>query len=431
MVLSILIAVPLTVPKILGIQIYAVLSGSMEPEYLVNSVIYVKACVPAQVEAGDVITFHLLGETDTVMTHRVVSVDAENRNFITKGDANFVVDKDRVSFDRLIGKPFFSIPRLAHVSNFIHSNIGKAFCIFLFSFVLALWILADAIKRDLFHKNVQKSENLDKKSSSKHLKLLPLLGIICIIISLGGLLYYFIQYEAGTLEYDKLSKYVTIEESDYDSTVGGENSDTVGESVSDLEDHWENQNISIDFEELTGQNDDLAGWIVFDNLPINYPVVYSSDNEYYLTHTFSGNVNSAGALFIDAANKKDFNEYQTIIYGHNMKNGSMFGSLKKYKDYDFYKDNAYFTLCTPEVNYRYQIFSCRYVDALDELYTTGFEADDNYQNYLDKMVENSLYDTNVSVSNIDKIITLSTCTYSDEKRFVVQAKCVMLKYVNE
>ena len=78
MVLLILLAVPLTVPKILGIQIYAVLSGSMEPEYRVNSVIYVKPCEPSQVAEGDVITFHLIGETDIVMTHRVVSIDQEN-----------------------------------------------------------------------------------------------------------------------------------------------------------------------------------------------------------------------------------------------------------------------------------------------------------------------------------------------------------------
>ena len=428
MVLSILIAVPLTVPKILGIQIYAVLSGSMEPEYLVNSVIYVKPCEPSKVEAGDVITFHLLGETDTVMTHRVVSVDTENRNFITKGDANVVVDLEPVSFDRLIGKPIFSIPGLAHISNFIHSNIGKAVCIFLFSFVLALWILADAIKRDLFHRNKSNAENSEETKRVNRLKLLPILGIICILISLCGLLYYFIQYEAGTDEYNQLAKYVTIREPDYDNDGS---SDKEEKSDSESVDLWKNQNISIDFEELMKQNSDLSGWIVFDNLPINYPIVYSSDNEYYLTHTFRGNENSAGALFMDAANKRDFNEYQTILYGHNMKNGSMFGSLKKYKDYDFYKDNAYFTLCTPEVNYRYQIFSCRYVDALDELYTTGFDADEKYQNYLDKMVENSLYDTGVLVSNIDKIITLSTCTYSDEKRFVVQAKCVMLKYNEE
>ncbi|NTV78484.1 MAG: signal peptidase I [Clostridiales bacterium] len=366
MVLLILLAVPLTVPKILGIQIYAVLSGSMEPEYQVNSVIYVKPCDSTKVNEGDVITFHLIGETDIVMTHRVVSIDQENQSFITKGDANYIVDKDPVSFDRLIGKPFFSIPGLAKVSDFIHSSIGIAVCIFLFSFVLALWILADAIKRELFLKQKEETKTLEKKKKGFPLKILSYIGILCIMLSLCGLGYYLIQYQAGSKEYNQLSEYVkniATQNQSADETKASEDVAT----QSTKPDQWKNQDIVIDFEALTSQNNELAGWIVFDQLPINYPIMYSGENEYYLTHTFGRNENSSGALFMDAVSKKDFNEYQTIIYGHNMKNGSMFGSLKKYKDYDFYKENAYFTLCTPKVNYRYQIFSCCYVDEQDEV----------------------------------------------------------------
>ena len=115
-----------------------------------------------------------------------------------------------------------------------------------------------------------------------------------------------------------------------------------------------------------------------------------------------------------------FTDPNTVIYGHNMKNLSMFGSLKKYKTEDFYKDHQFFTIYTSECAYRYQIFAYYDVPETDEVYTVGFAPDETFQKFIDKMKQKSYDDTGVNVTKDDHIMTLSTCSTTG-KRFVVHA----------
>ena len=146
LILLVAAVLPLTVPKIFGLKPYNILSGSMEPEIPVNSVIYVKQCDTAQLEVGDIITFKLGSGTDLAETHRIADIDKENALFTTKGDANKNVDQTKVKAENIIGKVVFHIPQYGKLADFINTSEGIAACIAVFAAVLIMWLAADRIK---------------------------------------------------------------------------------------------------------------------------------------------------------------------------------------------------------------------------------------------------------------------------------------------
>lgn len=180
----------------------------------------------------------------------------------------------------------------------------------------------------------------------------------------------------------------------------------------------------VDFDELMKINKDTVGWIRFYKEPsqINYPVVQGADNDLYLHKTFSANENTLGAIFVDAAASSDFTDKNTIIYGHRMKDGSMFRKLEEYKDEDFWKENPYFYIYTPDGReITYKIYSVGQVLDTSDTYLTSFASDEEYQTFLDMTMKEADYDTGVKVTTDDTVVTLSTCTAaSDEHRFVVR-----------
>ena len=181
----------------------------------------------------------------------------------------------------------------------------------------------------------------------------------------------------------------------------------------------------VDFMALQGINDDIVGWLKVGALDISYPVTQASDNEYYLHLTFELVQNAAGCIFVDYQNRPDFQDDNTIIYGHNMKDGSMFGTLKNFVQDGVYESDPYFWIYTPERIYKYEIFNCSTVGAVSNTYTLEFGSRKEFQNYLDKALMQSQVDSSkVKVKSSDKIVTLSTCTGDEETRFVVQGKLV-------
>lgn len=179
----------------------------------------------------------------------------------------------------------------------------------------------------------------------------------------------------------------------------------------------------VDFASLLAENPDTVGWIRFDSPEIiNYPLVKTDDNETYLMTTFSGEANSAGTLFLDMYNGSYFMDDNTIIYGHNMKNDTMFGALNEYNDVSFYEEYPYFYIYTPDGKAtKYQVAVAEIIDATDmERYTINFEGLTDYQAYIDDMFKTSFYDTGAEVDTYSKLVTLSTCTDDSNTRFIVQ-----------
>ena len=225
----------------------------------------------------------------------------------------------------------------------------------------------------------------------------------------------FLEYKAGTDEYNRVREYVTVTEPKPEQEQEETQTEPEAEEAKPVPPQ-------VDFDSLKAINPDVIGWIQIEGTSISYPIMKGTDNEYYLKHTFEGNYNAAGSIFIDYTNNSNFEDCNTIIYGHNMKNGSMFGLLRKhFKDQESVP-GRYIWICTPDKNYRYEIFSSHVVDAAGEVYTLFSAPDEQFASYLEKMKSQSLVDFQTEVTAEDKVITLSTCTGNDATRFVVQAK---------
>lgn len=238
--------------------------------------------------------------------------------------------------------------------------------------------------------------------------LLLIVGVAMILAALMLLIPTLLDYKRSGDTYEDLKEvYVTAVEETMEETGDNES--------------WWYQDVDIDLAGLKKENPDIVGWIRFDNIDVlSYPVLYSGDDETYLRTDIYGSSTTAGCIFMEGACNPDFEDCHTILYGHNMRDLSMFGSLKKYKTENFYEDNQYFTIYTTDMAYRYQIFSYRDVAETDGVYTVGFAPDEAFGAFVAEMIRHSYEDTGVAVTQEDKVMTLSTCS-TEGMRFVVHA----------
>ncbi len=259
---------------------------------------------------------------------------------------------------------------------------------------------------------------MKKKKKSIPFIVVLVVCIAVLVVSLWQLATIFIEYKKGTDEYDKLQSYVSTEPTEESDATGED-----GESEDGTESDAETEQIQrVAVSELKAQNSDTVGWIQIPNTEISYPLMHTSDDSYYLNHTFSKKLNSAGSIFMETLNSADFSDLHTIIYGHNMKNGSMFAGLKNYSSASYLVAHPNVYIDLEDGTHAYQIFSVYEAEADSDSYTIGFAPDEVYEEYLKKIKDRSLYDTSVSVTKEDSVITLSTCTKHGEKRFLVHAK---------
>lgn len=181
--------------------------------------------------------------------------------------------------------------------------------------------------------------------------------------------------------------------------------------------------IQVDFNELIKKNEDTVAWIQVNNTNINYPIVQTDNNDYYLTRSYDKSVNEAGWVFMDFRNSSDLNNKNTIIYAHSRLDKTMFGSLSKVLKPAWYqnKDNHIIKISTPTENSLWQIFSVYKIEAENYYITTDFVSENTYMEFLSTIKDRSKYDFDVTLNESDSIITLSTC-YSDTERTVVHAK---------
>ncbi|MGG7161213.1 class B sortase [Clostridium baratii] len=175
-------------------------------------------------------------------------------------------------------------------------------------------------------------------------------------------------------------------------------------------------------EELIKINEDYKMWLEVPNTNIDYPVVQGEDNDFYLNHDFDKKKSSSGAIFIDYKNNID-KDKNIIIYGHNMKNKSMFQNLMKFKDEEFWKENNKIILTIDGKRYEYEIFSSYISNAKDIDLKTNFENDDEYLKYIDDIKKRSIFHRDMNIKSNDRIITLSTCSYEkDDARMIIHGR---------
>ena len=183
----------------------------------------------------------------------------------------------------------------------------------------------------------------------------------------------------------------------------------------------------IDFDALFEINPDVIGWISVPGTNINYPIMYSKDdNSYYLNHNIYGEKLTSASIFIEYYNHPDFSDFNTVIYGHNMKDGSMFAELHRYEDREFFNENRVVYIYLPDKTLTYNIFASHFVSDRHILSICKNKDPESCTAYIDSIFSDSSSDSNVdksvSVTVENKIITLATCDrYKRDQRFVVHA----------
>ena len=183
----------------------------------------------------------------------------------------------------------------------------------------------------------------------------------------------------------------------------------------------------VDFDGMWEVNKDVYAWITVPGTVIDYPILqHATDNTYYLNYNIDGSYGYPGCIYTENLNSKDFTDNNTVIYGHNMKNGSMFAGLHKFEDADFFNEHKQVLIYTPEREYDYTIFAAYIYDDRHLMYSFNFADEQVYATYLEDIQNmrsmNALIREDITVTAEDKIITLVTCIGNQpSKRLLVQA----------
>ena len=181
---------------------------------------------------------------------------------------------------------------------------------------------------------------------------------------------------------------------------------------------WDTSDIELD--KLMEAYPEMIGWVYFEDGHISYPIMHTTDNEKYSKLDYMGDEAPTGAIFLDYRSAADFSDANSIVYGHNMKDGTMFGSLREYrKDPAYYNDHMYFQIITPTKAYRYLIFEYMDVPETYVLYDYVAEAALEFVKDAEPVRIKSYMDSEIPVTGDSKVVTLSTCTKKDDLQFVV------------
>ncbi|MGN0395378.1 MAG: class B sortase [Coprococcus sp.] len=242
--------------------------------------------------------------------------------------------------------------------------------------------------------------------------------VMALVISVAFIFYYIISHKNNSESISEMRENV---KHDYEYSEDALISGGAEEKIT----------IPVDFKALTDINPDIYAWIYVPGTDVDYPVLQNENDGYYLTHDSEGEYSVDGAIYTETANSKEFDDFNTVIYGHNMKNGSMFSSLHNYEDPDFFDDNRYVYIYTPDAILVYKIYAAYRYDNRHILDSYDFDDDKIKKSYIDYVFNmRNLYATvkNDETVNVDShILTLSTCCGDEDARWLVQAVQIEIK----
>lgn len=253
------------------------------------------------------------------------------------------------------------------------------------------------------------NQNISQKITARNLLLL---FFICLFLySAFHLLQIWQEYkESEALYQTAQDTYISQSSAEPTAESGSDSSPAV------VDPNTEKPNIIVDFDHLQEINDDVVGWIWMRDSVIHYPLVQGDSNDTYLYKTYEGTHNSSGSIFLDYRNAPGFQDNNTVIYGHNMKNGSMFASLKKFRQQEYYQTHKNFYIITPMQTCKYEVVAAFVTDALSNVYSRSFSNDEEKQRWLDQIISSSGIITEVQATVADKFVTLSTCVSGNNQR---------------
>lgn len=420
------LAAPLAVPRVIGLEVYDVVSGSMEPAIPVGSVVYVRPGNPDAVVEGDVIAFY--GD-EGVVVHRVVANRTSVGEFATKGDANQEADPDPVPYEAYVGTMTRSIPHLGKFMTLYSSTVGKIYLLLAAACGVMLNMLAynmrsaqsAQLSREIRTGAVSVTDAAGTAATEaeaaevaappkrRRLRLRTVLMVILALIFIGS---------AGVVGF------VTFERAQSDRIYGDASDRFTQAGDGDKETCAP---IMVDFDELCAVNEDVVGWLYCEGTPINYPVLQGRDNNEYLRTDYTREYNINGSLFVDCDNNKGFTDANTIIYGHHMNHGAMFATLEEWAAQKYYEEHRVFWLLTPEQDYQVVLVSGHHTSAYSDMYDIYHLHDEKFARYLQEAVDQSDF-TPVDKATVNpdrNYVMLTTCAYIfNNARYVLHGKLV-------
>ena len=283
-------------------------------------------------------------------------------------------------------------------------------------------------RRKLEIKAPDKKSKLKEIFKSSNTKRYILLGIaaLCIVLMVVGAVQVIriqLNYRQSAALYEELTQFLCFD------TVPEAGDEVQGEEDEEGEDTEEFYTLpagvslpTVDFDALREINPNIVGWIILEGTQINYPVVHGDDNYYYLHRLFDGTWNPSGSIFVDAYNQRGFREPHTIIYGHHMNDGQMFAALEFYRSQQFFDENPYIFLLTPERDYVIRVFSAFVADPNQstESWRFRFQDEEDLGQWLDYTRGRSEVVSNMEVLPSQRFVTLSTCNFDFwDARYVV------------
>ena len=290
--------------------------------------------------------------------------------------------------------------------------------IFLYGGLLALAVIGGGLFAAAYFKKGKYSRNTPKRK---------VVGIavvsLCGLLALGSgflMVRDLNQYSESAGAYEDIASHVELPEQTEAPEDDNTETEPAGEDPSVVLP-------TVDFDALRETGPDIIGWLTLPDTAINYPVTQTDDNEYYLHHLYDGTYNKTGCLFADYENQEDFSDRNTIIYGHNMRDGSMFATLNEYDEQSYYDGHPQMYLVTPDGGYVVEIFTAFVAKPSESGSDTSpwrlsFKDDGAYTTWLSEMAGRSVIETDVTVTSSDKVLTLSTCTPGGASRFIVMGK---------
>ena len=434
LVAVIALCAPLTVPLLMGYEVYDVVSGSMEPELPVGSAVYVKAVELSDVQEGEIIAYR---SSNSVVIHRVVINRTTLKEFVTKGDANNVEDPEPIPYDAVIGRMEVKVPILGTFMAIYSSTIGKVYLLLAAACGVMLNMVASRMRESRKAKALQAQlvaaqraaaaanagaggsgvsgaagaagagaagagsgaqaaagsyeAILDEYAGKKKGRVGGIvrnvvIGVLAVaFLGSGGVVGYATwQYGISDSLYAQAREKFSADEA---SAVNNSRSVEPGEVAP----------IKIDFEELQATNPDVVGWIYCPDTVIDYPVLQGHNNDLYLHHDYTGDYNINGSIFCDAGGTRGFLDPNTIVYGHNMNSGSMFATLEKWGEQEYYEEHPVMWLLTPTQDYKIVLFSGHHADALGSDYAISHAFSVQTIALLTEAVAGSEFDANAQL----------------------------------
>ena len=263
------------------------------------------------------------------------------------------------------------------------------------------------------------------------MKSLKIIKAVLLVIIIGCAIYVVdnvTEYKVAENEYRELQEFMIVTEASEEET--DKNNKTEPASSTKVNSAYKEK-----LEQLKSENSGIIGWFSITGTNISYPLMQAIDNEYYLKHTFKNKVNSSGSIFLDSANDRYFSDCHSIIYGHNMKNRTMFGNIREYMKEEYFNSHKEITIYREDCVDIYEVFSA-YVSAIDDkgysILNKEFLGTEENESFVNELQTKSKFKTKTKLSGESKVITLSTCTGDTSTRYIVHAVLIdSIKYGNE